>query len=368
MFSNIVQSYKNLPISPLRLVLFGILLSVFFVAREYTNHIINEYNYPFSWFFISMKIFINYFYWFLLAPLAYLLTRSFQLKQRRLLTISGAVIGVLLLAVIHQIIVSRTDDLIYFASTSYLKEFLGSNSITQLVVGSFTSLIELLVLMALFFAIDSQRKYLKNQKELITAQLRSLQMQMHPHFLFNTLHSIASMIDIDSREAQRMITKMGSLMRTILEKDSDQMVSLESELKFIRDYLDLEQIRHQDRLKINYDISDSLLTARIPNMILQPLVENAIKYGILPDEEQGQIYIKINNAEKHHFRKGLRMEISNKASDQSVTKNKGTGLGLINIKNRLKNIYGNNFDFAAKIVSPGLYVATVIIPLNEYDI
>ena len=368
MFRSIVQSYKNLPISPVKLVLFCMMISIFFVVREYTNHVINQYNYPFSWFYIIAKILINYFFWFLLSPLAYLLTQSFQSRSNRILNIIIAMAGVVALSIFHRIAVSRTDDLIYYFSTGYLKDFLGSNSITGLVVGSFSSLIELLVLMAIFFAIDSQRKYLKNQKELITAQLRSLQMQMHPHFLFNTLHSIASMIDIDSREAQRMITKMGSLMRTILEKDSNQMVSLESELQFIKDYLDLEQIRHQDRLKISYDISEPLLGARIPNMILQPLVENAIKFGILPDDDEGQIKIKIDKAEKHKFRKGLRMEVSNKALETARTNRKGTGVGLINIKNRLRNLYGSNFDFAAKFVSPSLYVATVIIPINDHEL
>lgn len=279
----------------------------------------------------------------------------------------GIIISIIVLSVFHRVVVSRADDLVYYFSTGYLKDFLGANSITGLVVGSFSSLIELLVLIALFFAIESQRKYLINQKELITAQLRTLQMQMHPHFLFNTLHSIASMIDIDTREAQRMITKMGSLMRTILEKDSDQMVTLESELRFIKDYLDLEQIRHQDRLNIRYEVSEGLQKARIPNMILQPLVENAIKYGLLPNNEQGRITVKIDSAEKHLFREGLRLEVSNLTSVTNQRKVAGAGVGLANIKNRLANLYGSNFNFVARFVSPDLYVATVIIPLTEVE-
>lgn len=361
------QSYKNLPISLSRMGLIGLLVCLFFIAKEYTDHLINAYNYPFSWFFISSKILINYLFWFVLSPLVYALTTLVQNKSNLTSNAIKVVLGVLLLAIAHRALVTKVNDVIYYLSTGYMKDFFGPNGMVGMVVGSFSSLIELLVLMALFFAIDYQKRYLKNQKELIAAQLASLQMQLHPHFLFNTLHSISSMIDIDPRKAQKMLTKMGTLMRTLLENDLEQMITIEKEVDFIKDYLDLEQIRYADKMAIHYQVSKDILQTKVPNMILQPLVENAIKYGIVPAMHPGEISIEIKRIKDESSLKDyIDLKISNTSeNNESAIHEKGTGLGIQNIRKRLEGIYADGFLFESRFVNPKLYVAQISLPLNS---
>ncbi|UCD61743.1 MAG: hypothetical protein JSV59_04020, partial [Flavobacteriaceae bacterium] len=160
MFRSITQSYKNLPISPSLLGVIALLLCVFLIGREYASHILNEYNYPFSWFFTSTKFVVNYLIWILLAPLVYKITLRLQNRNLTLGNIFWVLIGILLLSVAHRILTSRIDDSVYYISEGYLKDFLGANSVTGLVIGGFTSSIELLVLIAIFFAVDYQKRYM----------------------------------------------------------------------------------------------------------------------------------------------------------------------------------------------------------------
>ncbi len=367
MLKIVCQSYKNLPISLSKMGLIGLFICLFFIFRDYTDHLINEYNYPFSWFFVGSKILINYLFWFVLSPLVYALVRRVQNKSGLASNVIRVLFGVFLLTIVHRAMVTKANDVVYFLITGYMKDFFGPNGMVGMVVGSFSSLIELLVLMALFFAIDYQKRYLKNQKELIAAQLASLQMQLHPHFLFNTLHSISSMIDIDPRKAQKMLTKMGTLMRTLLENDLEQMITIEKEVDFIKDYLDLEQIRYADKMAIHYQVSKDILQTKVPNMILQPLVENAIKYGIVPAIKPGEICIEIKRTKDESSLKDyIDLKISNTSeNNESAIHDKGTGLGIQNIRKRLEGIYADGFLFESRFVNPKLYVAQISLPLNS---
>ncbi|WP_430967342.1 sensor histidine kinase [Spongiimicrobium sp. 2-473A-2-J] len=357
--------YSKLPVSLTKMVLAGLLISLFFVIKAYADHLINQYNYPFSWLLITLKISINYLLWVVLTPWAYSLTKQLQKRKKNtVFTLLMVLLGSVLLAFVHQLIATRANDLVYFLESGYMKAFLGHNNLVALSIGSFSSFIELWVIIALFLALDYQKRYLHNQKELIAAQLTSLQMQLHPHFLFNTLHSISAMIDIDPRKAQRMLTKMGTLMRTLLENDVEQMTTVEKELQFIKDYLELEQIRYADKMRVQYDISQEVLPARIPNMILQPLVENAIKYGIAPAMEQGEIHIAIQKGSKQALGSPhMEVKISN-SSEGAAPNVPGTGLGLKNVKKRLQGLYKDEFLFESRFIGPNHYVAQIALPLN----
>ncbi len=247
-----------------------------------------------------------------------------------------------------------------------MKAFWGQNNRVVLVLGTFSSFIELLVIVALFLALDYQKRYLQNQKQLIAAQLNALRMQLHPHFLFNTLHSIASMIDIDTKNAQKMLSKLGNLLRSMLEYDAEQLVTVKEELAFIKDYLDLEQIRYQDRVSIKYLISDEVLSLKIPNMIFQPLVENAIKYGAIPTITEGEICIDFTLESNSMLnQKMLTMQISNTFNTKSnQAKPEGTGFGHLNIRKRLQQFYGNLFVFSADFSTPELYISKISVPIN----
>jgi two-component system LytT family sensor kinase len=364
---SLASAYKNLPISVGKMLVMALLISLFFILKTFTNHLINDYNYEFSWSLVSAKFVINYFFWVVLAPLVYILVRFIQNKNKNLgFRIIQVLIGCVVLAILHTIASSRLDDLVNYMNSGYLKNFFGKNSITVLVIGSFSSLIELLVLVAIFLAFDYQKRYFVNQKALIAAQLNALRMQLQPHFLFNTLHSIASMVDIDTKNAQRMLSKLGTLLRKVLEYDTEQLVTVADELSFIKDYLDLEQIRYRDRLKIEYFIADQILLMKVPTMIFQPLVENAIKYGAVTMTEFSKIEIQIDQQFDESLREELlTIKISNTYDSKKVAQVRSTGLGLKNIKERLQNFYQDRFVFQSRFESDSLYVAKIGIPLNR---
>ncbi|SHG98020.1 sensor histidine kinase [Flagellimonas flava] len=366
MLKRVYQSYKKLPISIGKIGLTLVITSLFFIAKEYTDYLVNQYNFPFSWFYVGIKIVLNYLIWFLMLPLAYVVVSRLQVKTNTVLQLVFLVISILLLAVVHNIISVKLYDLIFFFSTGYMKDFFGQNSMIGLVVGSFSSLIEVLVIMAIFFAIDYQRRYLKNQKELIAAQLSSLQMQLHPHFLFNTLHSISSMIDIDSNMAQKMLTKIGDLMRTMLENDLEQMITVKQELDFIEGYLGLEQIRYSDKMIVNYNVSKHILQEKIPNMLLQPLVENVIKFGVASAIDKCIVDIKIKEQTREGKSKFLAFEVLNTTENREVSdRAKGTGVGLRNIKKRLEGYYGSQYFFSSSYETDNRYVTKICLPIKD---
>ena len=364
-----IQSYyKNLPISINKIVIASLLISLFFILKAYTHHLINQYNYPFSWLLTSLKIVITYLLWAILTPLAYFLTKNIQDSgQNNFLRVFQFLLGCILLAVFHQLLASRLDDYINYLNSGYLKDFFGRNSIVALVIGSFSSFIELLVIIAVFLAFDYQKKFINNQKALIASQLNALRMQLQPHFLFNTLHSIASMIDIDTKKAQTMLSKLGAMLRSLLEYDAEQLVTVKDELNFIKDYLDLEQVRYQDRVTINYHVDPKATHLKIPNMIFQPLVENAVKYGIIPTVDNGIIIITIKQEHSQKLHEdALVLQISNTYNtNNAYVKPAGTGIGLINIKKRLQQLYQNRFLFESDFVTPELYQAKIVLPIIE---
>ena len=127
--------------------------------------------------------------------------------------------------------------------------------------------------------------------QLVQAELRALRMQLQPHFLFNTLHAVGVLIDEQPARARRMIVLLGDLLRSTLVADGSADVTLSQELDFARRYLDIEAVRFEDRLRLSIDVPDTLLSARVPNFLLQPLVENAIHHGINHLATPGRIAI-----------------------------------------------------------------------------
>jgi two-component system, LytTR family, sensor kinase len=185
------------------------------------------------------------------------------------------------------------------------------------------------------------------EARLSQAQLQALKMQLHPHFLFNTLHSISSLVHKNPDAADKMLARLGDFLRMTLENSGAQEVKLKKELEFLRCYLEIERIRFQDRLTTEMRIDPNALDARVPNLILQPIVENAIRYGIAPRSAPGRIEIL---AEQQNGT--LCIEVrdngpglgANQRADQVFRK----GLGLANTKARLEQLYGaaHRFELA----------------------
>ena len=162
--------------------------------------------------------------------------------------------------------------------------------LTRFIIGNFSEGIGIYLLIALtFYAYHYYRRYREGQLKLFSSKpsyhthsCRPCKMQLHPHFLFNTLHSISALLTKDVEAARKMITRLGDFLRLTLENSGSQEVTLKQEMEFLTCYLEIERIRFQNRLVTRMDLGDKTLDAKVPNLILQPIVENAIRYGIAP--------------------------------------------------------------------------------------
>lgn len=172
------------------------------------------------------------------------------------------------------------------------------------------------------------------QQALAANELQVLKMQLQPHFLFNTLHGIATLIEADAKTARLMILKLSNLLRTALDRGSSDLIPLEDEMQFAREYLDLEQMRFGSRLRIEWLVAPETLRLLVPQMVLQPLVENAIRHGIAPAREGGWVEIATATA-----RGLLNIQVRNSTSGKASN---GTGVGLPNIESRLKYLYSGD--------------------------
>jgi two-component system, LytTR family, sensor kinase len=175
------------------------------------------------------------------------------------------------------------------------------------------------------------------EKRLTEARLQALQMQLNPHFLFNTLHAISSLMHQNVEAADRMLARLSDLLRYALESTDSQEVPLRKELDFLTRYLEIEQTRFGERLQVHMQIEPAAMDANVPNLILQPLVENAIKHGIEPHARPGIVELRARNENGT-----LRLEVEDNGGGLQSTKPSGFGVGLANTRARLEQLYGED--------------------------
>lgn len=202
----------------------------------------------------------------------------------------------------------------------------------------------------------------KLDAQLSNARLQALKMQMHPHFLFNTLHSITALIlKNENRDAVKMINRLSELLRLTLDNIETQVLTLEDEIEFTRRYLEIERIRFHDRLAVEWDIDPRALEAQVPNLILQPLVENAMRHAV--DSNSGtsriQIVAHLQNAQ-------VLMEVRDDGKDAKKLsgQNGAAGLGLKNTRARLSELYGEDYSFSLSRGENGWTIAQIVIPFR----
>ena len=202
------------------------------------------------------------------------------------------------------------------------------------------------------------------EARLAQSRLQVLKMQLHPHFLFNTLNAISELLHRDPDAAEHMITDLSDLLRMSFENLEVQEIPLKQELEFLRKYLEIEQMRFQDRLRVEMNIAPDTLDASVPNMILQPLVENAIKHGISPKADGGRIDIEAGRSNGHLVLSVSDDGVGVPADGFDSLRN---GVGLSNTRRRLKHLYGEEHRF--ELASPeeqGLRV-NMEIPFKEAE-
>jgi sensor histidine kinase YesM len=200
------------------------------------------------------------------------------------------------------------------------------------------------------------------EQRLTQARLKALQMQLNPHFLFNTLHTISALVHQDVEVADQTIARLADLLRYALESTDEQEVSLAQELCFLQRYVEIEQTRFGDRLSFKTEIAPDVLEARVPNLVLQPLVENAIQHGIEPHIRPGEVLLTASriNGELH-------LSVQDNGGGLPSGQLHREGVGLSNTRIRLEHLYGGAQRFTLDNRAAGGLVVHIRIPFREHD-
>jgi two-component system LytT family sensor kinase len=219
------------------------------------------------------------------------------------------------------------------------------------------------------YAIDYYRKYREREfvasqleTQLAQAQLDSLRMQLHPHFLFNTLNGIVGLVrDNKNQAAVTMLVGLSDLLRHALERSDQQEVELKEELSFIKLYLSIQQMRFSDRLQIDFDIEPVTTKALVPNLLLQPLVENALRHGIGQSAEVGCIRIE---AKKESASLSISVSDNGTGLPGNWQLKSSRGIGLANTIARLQQLYGDNYRFDIHNRDSGGVEVEIVVPFH----
>src|SRR6266567_3920094 len=352
-------------------LLFGgwTLVSVIFAAVSYAAAV-GENNKEFD-FVSALKLNLVQFYlWAILSPLLYRFSRRFPiefrpLNVRNLLLYFPALISI---AGIHQfihltVLWSITPPLRrqFPALIDCYRAYFGFGFYIDLIIASLIVIaVHALLYYQNFRASELAQSSLKTQ--LAQSQLKALKMQLHPHFLFNTLHSISSLVLEDPTKANSMIARLGDFLRLTLENSDQQLVSLKEETEFLRCYLEIEQVRFGDRLTVGFELEPQTLSAHVPHLILQPVLENAIKHAIAPRATRGHI-----NIEAKRLNSLLRLEVRD--NGPGIASNGdlfgAEGVGLSNVRARLQQIYGCDFRFELVNRKDGGLTVVMEIPFRR---
>ncbi len=193
------------------------------------------------------------------------------------------------------------------------------------------------------------------------ARLDALRTQLHPHFMFNALNAISAHVERDPRTARWMLEHLGSLLRMSLEHAREQEISLERELTFISCYIDLQNVRFEDRISLTTDVEPDVRSALVPSLILQPLVENAVRHGIASGASTGHIQIRARR-DADSLRLTVKDDGPGLPADWDA--DHGFGVGLSNTRERLERLYGNNQRFEITGPPAGGVEVTLTLPLH----
>jgi LytS/YehU family sensor histidine kinase len=208
-----------------------------------------------------------------------------------------------------------------------------------------------------------QREKLESQAS--TAQLAMLRYQLNPHFLFNTLNSISTLVLLKQTErANAMLARLSSFLRYTLVNEPSAKVTLAQEVETLKLYLEIEKMRFEDRLRPHFKIESETIGARLPSLLLQPLIENAIKYAVTASESGADIWITA-----HREGESVRIEVADNGNGDNagLTATPSTGVGLANIKDRLAQAYGAAHAFTTKKNERGGFSVIIEIPFESGD-
>ena len=364
------RAFKRLPFPFKYLLLFALVMIVVFVAKDYIKFLMwKKYDY-FDWAQAIAIPFVNYLLWAFLAPIVYNLMLLFPLKKG-LSTTTGFyhLFFSFIMAFMHEIISNMMYITIILAvyPIDNVENFLllRMNTIPAAIADR---MIEYWIILGAFMAFYYFKQYKDQELELVVmenelgnAQLKALRNQLQPHFLFNSLNTVSALMSSNVKDAQRVLAKLATLLRTMLDQDKQNSIPLQEEIDYLKNYLFIEQTRFMDRLSVNFDIQTESLKIVVPNLILQPLVENAIKHGFSNQIEAVTINIKsyVKNNQLHMY-----IEDDGKGCDNCDSLLENAGIGLTNTNERLKQIYKNNYIFKLESEAGKGFKVHIAIPIN----
>ncbi len=204
---------------------------------------------------------------------------------------------------------------------------------------------------------EAEKRHSKLESQLVNTRMKMLSAQLQPHFLFNTLNSIAVLTDIDAAKAKDTIADLSDFLREILYNSDSNRISLDEELRILEYYLNIVNVRFSDHLKITKDIDESLMLKRVPALLLQPLIENSIKHGYSYDHTNLEIKVSVFQEDDKLV---IKVENNGAPVSQTHAELMKKGVGLTNINDRLKNLYGKDYFFEIRNKLDHSGVETVI--------
>lgn len=295
---------------------------------------------------------LNYILWGVLAGVVYWLVKKYRIYSPAPLSERvKALIVSFLMASLHEFL----SNVIYLVPGHYFGFEPFTEKTCEYLIRAMPSalvsrFIEYWIIYAFFTAIDFQKQFRDKQRELVDmekqlsqAEMKALKSQLQPHFLFNTLNTISALMEFNIKGAQKIVSNLGGLLRKVLDSNKQNFTPLSEEIDFIKNYLSIEQVRFSDRLEVKYDIEEDTLNTPVPNLLLQPLVENAIKHGFASQTGKGIIEVIAKKVDDKYIRLTVKDDGSGTQKHENELIN--TGIGLKNVKDRLELIYKSDYKF-----------------------
>ena len=375
LWSSIRRYIGSSPIPMRTILLAAALLSVLYVFTSFIGRTeLGTHLSQFDWWIQAPIPFLNFFTWALVLPLVSRWAKRWPLNTRPLWRPILFHFGLgLILCTFHEIFTNFLYVIILHESGRMIwhSEMLGRLLLT-LPGGIVQRFMEYWLLLVLLMYTESRRqvraertRVLQLQNELQTSQLLSLKKQLQPHFLFNTLNTVSALMEVDNRSARKVLSRLGQLLRTTLDEEQHETVTLIHEVDYVGNYLDIETIRFKDRLKVRYDISSECQNAMVPGMMLQPLVENSIKHGL--DATSDEVCITISARRDNDT---IQLEVSDNGRgcpDVSKVLSNG-GIGLRNVKERITLLHGSKGQFQIRSEDGQGFHISIIMPYETREI
>jgi two-component sensor histidine kinase len=298
---------------------------------------------------------VYYVLWGAAVPLVVAIARRFRFESRWWLALAAHALGSVLLTV--SLIVTAETILAPFRSRPITRERL----LKMIQINFHSSLPTYWLILFAYYALDYSSRAARLKASLTEARLEALKTQLNPHFLFNTLNSISSLMYSDVEAADRMMTRLSELLRSTIHNDAAQEVTLREELGYLDRYLEIERIRFEERLRVSIEIDPDASEGLVPAFSLQPLVENALRHGIGPRESGGSVRI-----EARHANGQMRLCVSDDGAGSRTVPIR-EGVGMKNTRLRLEQLYGDAASLRSGDARGGGFLVEVIIPFRTAD-